>query len=119
MSSENDVSFEKFFSTRAHDEGAGALASHEQAFVHEAVDGLAHGDARDRELGRQVALGGQRVVGSQQTALHRLAQRPLQLLVKGQAARFIEHSYGLRQQGQTAFSGDGSARSSYYQYHTN
>ena len=53
MSSENEVSFEKFFSTRSLHERAGALAADQQAFLDEPVDGLAHGDARDAEFARR------------------------------------------------------------------
>ena len=45
------------------DEGARALAAHQQPFRDQAVDGLAHGDARDTELVGEIALGRQRVVG--------------------------------------------------------
>ena len=63
MSSENEVSLEKFFSTRLADERAGALAAHQQAFLDQPVDRLAHGDARNAELLGQIALRRQRVVG--------------------------------------------------------
>ena len=53
----------------------------EEALLDQAVDGLAHRDARDRQVGGELALGGQRVVGTQDPLLDRLAQGPLQLLV--------------------------------------
>ncbi len=97
MSSENEVSIAKFFSTRAAHEVARALPAHQQSFAHQAVDGLAHGDARDRELGGQIALRRQRVVGAEHAPVDGLAQRALQLLVERQIARPFERTEGLRE----------------------
>ena len=69
MSSENEVSFAKFFSTRAHDESARALAAHEQPFVDQPVDRLAHRDARHGELVGEIALRRQGVVGTEDPLL--------------------------------------------------
>jgi len=59
------------------DEGAGALAAGEQALADQAVQRLAHRDARDAELLGHVPLGGQGVVGTQDLLVDRLAQGAL------------------------------------------
>ena len=98
MSSEKEVSIEKFFSTRPRTKVPEPVAAHQQAFAHEPVDGLAHGDPRNAELAGEVALGRQRIVGVQDAPVDRLAQRALQLLVERQIARFRERADGLREQ---------------------
>jgi hypothetical protein len=63
-------------------EGARALATGQQALADQAVQGLAHGDARDAELLGHVAFGRQGVVGREDLLLDGFAQRALQLLVE-------------------------------------
>ena len=90
MSSENEVSFEKFFSTRAHDEGAGALAPHQQAFFTRPSIALRTVMRETSSSVGEIALRRQRVVGAEHAPLDRVAKRALQLLVQRQAARVIE-----------------------------
>ena len=97
MSSENEVSFAKFFSTRLLTKVPGALLADQQAFLDQFVDGLAHGDARDGEHFREIALGRQRVVGPDDAVLDGRAQRALQLLIQRLRARFVERRQNLRQ----------------------
>src|SRR5688572_27004321 len=68
-------------------EGTRAMTAHQQPFAHQTVDGLAHGDPRDTELAREVALGRQCVIHAEDVAVHGFAQRPLQLLIQRQIAR--------------------------------
>jgi hypothetical protein len=72
------------------DEIARAGARNQQAFLDQAVDRLADGDARDREFGGEVAFGRQGVLRSEDAALDRVAQHPLHLLVQGLAVLRIQ-----------------------------
>ena len=62
MSSENEVSLEKFFSTRAHTKVPDPWRRTNMPFADQAVDRLAHRDARDAEIHGEIALGRQRIV---------------------------------------------------------
>ena len=47
------------------DEGAASASPHEEALADEVVEGGAHGQARHPEVGRQLALGGDRTPGAE------------------------------------------------------
>jgi hypothetical protein len=68
------------------DEIARARAAHQQTFLDQAVDRLAHRDARDVQFERQLALGRQGFGGAVDAAVDRFAQGALQLLVQRQVA---------------------------------
>ena len=66
------------------------MAAHEKAFLDQPVDGLAHRDARNLEIGGDLALGGKRVVGRQHVVLDGFPERALQLLVERLLAIRVE-----------------------------
>jgi len=77
------------------DKGAGALAADQQAFVDQAVQRLADGDSRNREIVGQVPLWRQGLVGGQHVLGDRRAQGALQLLIQRRAALFVQSADGL------------------------
>src|SRR5204862_463420 len=87
------------------DEVARALAAHQQALLDQAVERLSHRDARNRELGRDLALRRKGVVGRQQPPFDRLPQRPLELLVERLAAGRVERVPGVTISSQSGGSG--------------
>src|SRR5205814_826917 len=92
------------------DEIARALPPDEEPFLDQAVDGLANGDPRNREIGGDLPLGGKGVVRGEEAVFDRFAQRSLQLLVERLVGAGIE---GLEDFGQ------GRHRNLCYQSSTN
>ena len=93
MSSEKDVSMAKFLSTRAETKLPGTLPPHQQAVGNQAIERLAHRDARHREIRGEIAFRGQRVVGAENAAVDGLAQRSLQFLIQRQIAATVKRSH--------------------------
>ncbi len=83
---------EKFFSTRPATKVPEPCLRVSRSFRDEAVDRLAHRDARDREFFREVAFGRQCIVGRQQLVLDRAAQTALELLVKRLGGGLVQPS---------------------------
>jgi hypothetical protein len=81
------------------DEIARAGAAHQQTFLDQAVDRLAHRDARDVQFGRQLALGRQGLGRAVDAAVDRFAQGALQLLVERQVAGGGKVLHQLRERG--------------------
>ena len=73
------------------------MTAHQQTFANETVDGFAHGDPRDTELAREVALGRQCVIHAEDVPVHGFAQRALQLLVQRQIAGAWERANRFRE----------------------
>jgi len=73
------------------------MTADQETFAHQTVDGLAHGDPRDAELAREVALGRQCVIHAEDVPVHGLAQRTLQLLVQRQIAGARERANRFRE----------------------
>ena len=73
------------------------MALDEDAALDQILHGLAHGDARDIGLARNVALGRQRVARTDQTAIDRFLDAFSQLQVKRRAALrgFLQHGEDL------------------------
>jgi hypothetical protein len=92
MSSEKEGSFEAIADKRTR-----TLLAHEQAFCDEAVDRLAHSDARDGKFFGEITLGRQCVVRPQHTAFNRVAEPALYLLIERQGVCFVERPQNLRQ----------------------
>ena len=90
MSSENDVSLAKFFSMRAATKLPEPWRRTSNPSSDQAVDRLAHRDARDRQLGRDLALRRQGVVRCEHPLLDGLTERPLQLLVQRRVATGLD-----------------------------
>jgi hypothetical protein len=72
------------------DEGAGALPAREEALRDQAVQRLAHGDPRDAQLVRKLALRRQRVVRRKHLALDGFTQDTLQLPIERRVILLID-----------------------------
>jgi hypothetical protein len=63
-------------------EGAGAATTGQQPLLDQPLDRLAHGDARDAIVDRQIAFGGDRVAARNHLTTDRIADELLQLQVE-------------------------------------
>jgi len=75
------------------DEGAGALLARQQPRIDQAVQRLAHGDARDAVGDREIALGRQRFGRRQYLPLDRVPEHTLQLLIQRRGVSLGQPSY--------------------------
>ena len=66
----------------------------EDADIDEPGDRLAHGDARDAELAREVAFAGQRLAGLQLAGENLILNQPLKLEIKRRRAHLVERAVG-------------------------
>ena len=84
----------KFLSTRAETKFPAPLAPDQQSVGDQSVERFAHRNARHREIRRQIAFRGQRIIRTQNAAVDGLAQRPLQFLIERQIALTIQGTNG-------------------------
>ena len=76
---------------------AGALATDEQSFSRETVDRLAYRNAGNAEILGELALGGKRIVGTENPLFDRVAEPALKLLVERKAFVRVEIAQDLCQ----------------------